>query len=153
MSNTETIINQCIYETVYVVGVFDMFHRGHVELLRRSRALGERLVVALNGDEMVRSYKRLPIYSEQDRLAIVKACRYVDEAFIIREYDNKPALLEHQVSAVVHGDDWTGDDYLKQICVDQKFLDKHGIEMIYLPTTKGVSTTDLIERIRNIDSV
>lgn len=152
MSITEANSSQSNYETVYVVGVFDMFHRGHVELLRRSRALGKRLVVALNGDDMVRSYKRLPIYSEQDRLVIVKACRYVDEAFVIREYDNKPALIEHKVSAIVHGDDWTGDAYLEQIRVDQAFLDEHGIEMVYLPTTKGVSTTDLIERIRNLDS-
>lgn len=57
--------------------------------MRRAKELGDRLIVAINGDEMVASYKRRPFLSEQDRLEVVKACRYVDDAFIIHEYDNK----------------------------------------------------------------
>lgn len=66
-------------KNVYVIGVFDLFHFGHVELLRRAKELGDRLIVAINGDEMVASYKRRPFLSERDRLEVVKACRYVDE--------------------------------------------------------------------------
>lgn len=73
-------------KNVYVIGVFDLFHFGHVELLRRAKELGDRLIVAINGDEMVASYKRRPFLSEQDRLEVVKACRYVDDAFIIHGY-------------------------------------------------------------------
>jgi len=137
------------FKTVYVIGVFDMFHRGHVELLRRSRALGKRLVVALNSDKMVRSYKRSPIFCEQDRLAIVKACRYVDEAFVIDSYDNKPFLEKYQVSAIVHGDDWKRQSYLEQIRVSEDYLAERGIEMVFLKSTEGVSTSGLIEQIRS----
>lgn len=59
-------------KNVYVIGVFDLFHFGHVELLRRAKELGDRLIVAINGDEMVASYKRRPFLSEQDRLEVVK---------------------------------------------------------------------------------
>ena len=78
-----------MYKNVYVIGVFDLFHKGHTEFLKKAKALGEKLIVAINGDDMVASYKRRPFYSEHDRLEIIKACKYVDEAFIIRQYDNK----------------------------------------------------------------
>ena len=136
------------YDTVYVIGVFDLFHRGHVELLRRARSLGRRLIVALNDDEMVGSYKRRPIVSEQDRLAVVEACKYVDEAFLIGTYDNKPQLVKYKVSAIVHGNDWDRASYLEQIRVTEQFLAEHGIEMVFLKSTEGISTTGLIRQIR-----
>jgi cytidyltransferase-like protein len=57
-------------KVVYVIGSFDLFHRGHVELLRRARALGDRLIVAINGDDIVEKYKRRPYIKEDDRLAV-----------------------------------------------------------------------------------
>lgn len=133
---------------VYVVGVFDLFHKGHVELLRRARALGDRLVVAINGDEMVAQYKRKPYVSEEDRLAVVEACKYVDDAFIIRAFDNKEAVLKYGVNVIVHGDDWTGDSYLEQIRLTPEFVAEHRIELAFLPYTKGISTSDIISAIR-----
>ena len=79
-------------KVVYVIGSFDLFHRGHVELLRRARALGDRLIVAINGDDIVEKYKRRPYIKEDDRLAVVQACRYVDEAFVIHTFDNKEVI-------------------------------------------------------------
>ena len=134
--------------TVYVIGVFDLFHRGHLAFLERARACGDRLVVAINGDDMVTSYKRRPIQSEEDRLAIVQALRCVDHAFVIRDYDNRLAMLEHDVDVVVHGDDWAADSYMEQIRVTPRFLERHGIELLFVPYTSGVSTSALIERIR-----
>ncbi len=78
-----------MFRNVYVIGVFDLFHRGHVEFLKQARSLGKNLIVAVNGDEMVASYKRKPFYCELDRLEILKSCKFVDEAFIITGYDNK----------------------------------------------------------------
>lgn len=135
-------------KTVYIIGVFDLFHRGHVELLRRAKELGDRLVVAINGDDMVAEYKRKPFINENDRLAVVESCRYVDDAFIIRGFDNRQALIDHKINIIVHGNDWTGDSYLQQIRVDQAFLDKHGIEVVYLPYTEGISTTDIVKSIK-----
>jgi len=63
------------YAAVYVIGVFDLFHIGHVELLKRAKSIGNKLIVVVNGDEMVSSYKRKPIYDEKDRLAIVSSCK------------------------------------------------------------------------------
>src|SRR5699024_114651 len=104
-------------ETVYVIGVFDLFHTGHVELLRRARALGDELIVAINGDEMVASYKRRPYLSEQDRMAVVGACKYVDDVFVIRQYDNKKVIEKYGINKIVHGDDWEAESYMEQIRV------------------------------------
>lgn len=133
---------------VYIIGVFDLFHTGHVELLRRSKKLGDRLIVAVNGDDMVSKYKRKPYITEEDRLTIIKSCRYVDEAFIIKEFDNKQALIDHQISRIVHGDDWDRTSYLQQIRVSEQFLQENNIELVFLPYTEGISTGELIQKIK-----
>lgn len=136
-------------KTVYVIGVFDLFHRGHVELLKKSKALGDRLVVAINGDDMVASYKRRPYVNEDDRLAVLEACKYVDEAFIIREYDNKPYITKYKVNKIVHGDDWARDGYLEQIRCTNEFLKENDCELVLVPYTLGISTSDLIKEIKS----
>ena len=123
------------YKNVYIIGVFDLYHRGHLELLKRSKALGDRLIVAINGDEMVASYKRKPFYNEFDRLELIRACKYVDEAFIIREYDNKAYIEQYGIDAIVHGDDWERESYLKQIRVTDDYLKAQGAELVLLPCT------------------
>lgn len=137
-----------MYNNVYVIGVFDLFHIGHVELLKRSKVLGKKLIVAINSDDMVESYKRRPIYSEKDRLEIVKACKYVDEAFIINTYDNKPFIEKYNIDAIVHGDDWEKGSYLKQIRVDEEYLNDKNVELVLLPYTEGVSSSSIIERLK-----
>ena len=131
---------------VLVVGVFDLFHRGHVALLEKSRALGDRLVVIVNGDQLTSSYKRAPIMSEQDRLAVVTSCRYVDEAVISNSYDVRPHIQSWRVTKIVHGDDWGKASYMEQIRCDAAFLAEHGCELVFVPYTKGVSTSDIIQR-------
>jgi glycerol-3-phosphate cytidylyltransferase len=133
---------------VYVIGVFDLFHRGHVELLKRSKALGDRLIVAINGDKMVAQYKRPPFMDETDRLEIIKNSRYVDDAFIIQSFDNKQVLIDYEIDKIIHGDDWERNSYLKQICVDDEFLTEHNIELVLLPYTPGISTGKLINMIK-----
>lgn len=136
-------------EIVYVIGVFDLFHRGHVELLRKSKALGDKLIVAINGDEMVASYKRKPYINENDRLSVVEACKYVDEVFIIRQYDNKEIIKKHKITKIVHGDDWEKESYMNQIRVDENFLKNNNCELVLLPYTQGISTSTLIEEIKS----
>ncbi len=137
-----------MYKKVYVIGVFDLFHRGHVEFLKKARSLGEKLIVAINGDEMVASYKRKPFYSEHDRLEIVKACRFVDEAFIIRDYDNKEYIEKYEVDAIVHGNDWEINSYIEQIRVTKEYLKERNVDLILVPYTSGVSTSQLIKKIK-----
>jgi glycerol-3-phosphate cytidylyltransferase len=137
---------------VLVVGVFDLFHSGHVNLLRRSRELGDRLVVVVNGDALTSSYKRPPVMSEQDRLAVIAACRYVDEAEISNTYSIRDVIVRHGVTAVVHGDDWEVESYKQQIRCDDAFLDEHAVELVLLPYTPGISTSDIIARCADIVS-
>lgn len=136
------------YNNVYAIGVFDLFHRGHVEFLKKAKALGNNLIVSINSDRLVAGYKRVPIYNEDDRLELVKSCKYVDEAFIIDSYDNKEYLREYSIDAVVHGDDWDLESYKKQIHVDDKFLKQHGIELVFVGYTNDISTSDIIRQIK-----
>ena len=131
---------------VLVVGVFDLFHTGHVNLLRRSRELGDRLVIVVNGDALTSSYKRAPVMSEQDRLSVVSACRYVDHAEISNSYSIRDVIIRHGITAIVHGDDWEVESYKQQIRCDDAFLAEHGVELVLLPYTPGISTSDIIAR-------
>lgn len=139
--------------TVYVIGVFDLFHRGHIELLKRAKGLGDKLIVAINSDEMVADYKRRPFINENDRLTVVEACSYVDEAFIIHGFDNRPYAIKYKIDIIVHGDDWTGEGYLNQICMTTDFLQEYHIKLVYLPYTKGISTSQIIKSIKESDNV
>lgn len=135
-----------MYEVVvYAIGVFDLFHRGHLELFRRARSLGDRLVIAVNGDEIAASYKRRPVIPEDDRLEIVKACRFVDHAFLTNSYDHRQLVLEHKIKKIVHGDDWIGDSYLCQIRLTSAFIAEHQIEMVYLPYWRSISTSTILK--------
>jgi glycerol-3-phosphate cytidylyltransferase len=129
---------------VYVAGVFDLFHRGHVELFRKAKALGDRLVVAVNSDELTASYKRRPVFSQNDRLEIVRSCKFVDEAFLIFDFDNTLPILKVGATKIVHGDDWTGESYLHQLRLKPEFVAKNQIEMVYVPYWSGVSTSEAI---------
>jgi glycerol-3-phosphate cytidylyltransferase len=131
-------------QVVLVVGVFDLFHIGHVNMLRAARALGDRLVVVVNGDQLTSSYKRPPIMSEEDRLAVLQSCRYVDQAEISNDYCIRDAVLRHGVTKIVHGDDWEMESYKAQIRCDDAFLEEHGVELVWVPYTPGISTSDII---------
>jgi glycerol-3-phosphate cytidylyltransferase len=137
-----------MYKNVYVIGVFDLFHRGHVEFLKKAKSLGENLIVAVNGDEMVSDYKRKPFYSEIDRLEIIKSCKYVNEAFIIKGFDNKEYIEQYGIDAIVHGNDWERNSYLSQIRVTEDYLKERKTELVLVPYTSGISTSDLIKRIK-----
>jgi glycerol-1-phosphate dehydrogenase [NAD(P)+] len=137
------------YKNVYVIGVFDMFHRGHVEFLKKAKTLGDRLIIAVNGDQMVGEYKRKPLMSELDRLEIIKACKFVDDAFIIRQFDNKCYIEKYNIDVIVHGSDWERQSYLEQICVTEDYLKERNVDLVFVPYTSGISTSGLIKRIRS----
>jgi cytidyltransferase-like protein len=139
------------YKNVYVIGVFDLFHRGHLEFLKKSKALGERLIVALNSDEVVSTYKRRPIFNENDRLELIKYCKLVDETFIINTFDNKQVIVDYQINAIIHGDDWDLESYKKQIRVDDEFLNKHNVDLVLVDYSKGISTSQIINDIKESD--
>ena len=138
---------KAMYKNVYVIGVFDLFHRGHLELLKKAKALGEKLIVGVNSDTKVACYKRKPVCSEDDRLELVKGCKYVDHAFIIHDFEQRNYIEKYNIDVIVHGDEWQRASYMKQICVTEEYLKKQKTDLVLLPYTHGISTTQLIQRI------
>ncbi len=119
---------------VITYGTFDLFHVGHVNILRRAKELGDYLIVALSSDEFNAIKNKTAYHSYEDRKKILEAIRYVDE--VIPEYTWEQKIKdvqEHNVDVFVMGDDWEGKfDFLKEYC-----------EVVYLPRTEGISTTKI----------
>lgn len=125
---------------VLTFGTFDVFHIGHLRILERARSFGDELLVGVSTDQMNFDKKgRYPVYSEEERMAIVAALRCVDGVFPEESLALKRSyLLEHRADVLVMGDDWAGRfDEFSDIC-----------EVRYLPRTPSVSTTAIIEKIR-----
>lgn len=125
--------------TVITFGTFDVLHVGHVRVLNRSAALGDRLVVGVSSDGLNLAKKgRNPVFTQDERLEIVSNLKVVDAVFVEESLELKREyVLEHRADILVMGDDWTGKfDALNDIC-----------EVVYLPRTPSVSTTAIIEHI------
>jgi ethanolamine-phosphate cytidylyltransferase/choline-phosphate cytidylyltransferase len=128
---------------VYVDVVGDLFHYGHVELLRRARELGDVLVVGVHSDGTVESYKRRPIMTMDERVRVVEACRYVDEVVPDAPLRIDEAFIrEHRIDLVVHGDDMDAETLAGYYGVAQSL----GIFRT-VPYTEGISTSVIIERL------
>jgi cytidyltransferase-like protein len=129
-----------------------MFHSGHVRFLKACRRLagddGE-VVVALNTDAFIQAYKgKPPIMSFQERKEILLGCKYVDSVVSnIGGADSKPSIELVMPDYVVIGDDWARRDYYAQMQFTREWLDQLDIQLIYVPYTPGISTTDLKARI------
>jgi cytidyltransferase-like protein len=128
---------------VYVDVVFDLFHSGHVEFLRQSRAFGDKLVVGLVSDDDVASYKPRPIMTLEERAAIVSACRYVDRVIPNAPLHCTRGFLDNIGAAFVcHGDDFTPEQ------LDYWYGDLKGTGRLkVVPYTRGVSSREIISRI------
>ncbi|MFL6142834.1 MAG: adenylyltransferase/cytidyltransferase family protein [Labedaea sp.] len=120
------------------------FHPGHVAFLKAARDFGDWLIVGLLSDEVAGGYKRRPIMNLAERVAVVEACRYVDEVLPNAPYRITTQFLdEHDISVVVHGDDITPET------VADVFGPVHAAGKLRLVRyTPGISTTDLIRRVR-----
>lgn len=134
---------------VYTGGTFDLFHSGHVELLRRCAEMGS-VTVALNTDEFIEEYKgRKPVMSYEEREAVLLGCRWVDHVMPnLGGADSRISIDVAQPDLVVIGSDWAMRDYYTQMGFDQAWLDARGIGLCYVPYTKGISTTDIKSRLR-----
>lgn len=125
---------------VITFGTFDVLHTGHLNVLERASALGERLVVGVSSDALNAAKKgRQPVFPQSERMRIIAALRCVDTVFLEESMEAKRGyILAHRADVLVMGDDWDGKfDDLRDIC-----------EVMYLPRTPSVSTTAVIERIR-----
>lgn len=128
--------------TVITFGTFDVFHVGHLRVIERAAALGDRLVVGVSADALnLRKKGREPVFGEKERMAIVAALKPVSEVFLEESLELKRDYIQQYAADVlVMGDDWLGRfDDLADAC-----------EVVYLPRTPAISTTALIEKISGI---
>lgn len=117
---------------VITYGTFDLLHHGHIRLLERAKGLGDYLIVAISTDDFNLGKGKVCAYSYEERAHIVKAIRYVDEVIPEISWEQKISdIKEKDIDIFVIGDDWAGKfDFLKEYC-----------EVVYLPRTEGISTT------------
>ena len=136
------------YKVGITVGVFDLFHIGHLNLLERCKSMCDFLIVCVCNDDYVRNIKhKEPVFPEYDRVRILEALRCVDKVMVVDsdETENKMLIYSKlQFDVLFSGDDWKNSDrYVQAECE----FSKYGIRIEYLPYTKGISTTKIKEKI------
>lgn len=131
------------YKIGYTTGVFDMFHIGHLNILRQAKEQCEYLIVGVSDDELVQKYKnKSPIIRFEERKRIVEAIKYVDLVVEQETMDKLEAWNKLHFDVIFHGDDWKGSNMYNEI---EEKLKKVGCEIVYLPHTEGTSSTLLTQ--------
>lgn len=137
--------------TIYTGGTFDLFHAGHVDLLRQCRKIAGpdgKVVVALNRDAFIATFKgRAPVCTYQERKTVLEACIYVDKV-IENSGDQDSTVTIEQVGPqfIVIGSDWMERDYYKQMNFTPTWLAERDITLLYVPRHRQVSSTDIKAR-------
>lgn len=132
----------------YTTGVFDMFHIGHLNILRRAKEQCDYLIVGVSTDELVKSYKnKTPVIPFEERKAIIEAIKYVDKVVPQTSMDKFSAWQELKYNVIFHGDDWRGSDMYNEI---EAKLNAVGVKMVFLPHTQGTSSTMLKDVLQKI---
>lgn len=131
-------------KTVITYGTFDLFHIGHLKLLQRLKAMGNRLIVAVSTDEFNELKGKKTLIPFDQRLEIIESIIYVDHAIPEHNWEQKKEdIVKYNVGIFAIGDDWKGEfDFLKELC-----------EVVYLERTKGISSTALKKSLKNFLSV
>lgn len=131
----------------YTTGVFDMFHIGHLNILRRAKENCDYLIVGVSTDELVQKEKHhLPVIPFEDRCCIVEAICYVDKVVPQENKDKFSAWEKYHFNRMFVGSDWKGTDTWKKY--EEQFAPV-GVEIVYFEHTDGISSTFLRERIQN----
>ena len=136
---------------LYTGGTFDIFHYGHLSLLKKCKSISDIVIVSLNTDEFVEEYKgKRPIMTYDERKKSLLLSGYVDEVIPnVGGSDSKPSIMSVSPDIIAIGDDWAKKDYYKQMNFTQDWLDDNNIVLVYLPYTRGISSTELKKRIIN----
>lgn len=130
-------------KTVITYGTFDLFHVGHLKMLQRLRAMGDKLIVAVSTDKFNQMKDKTSVYSYEERSQIVAALSCVDLVIPENTWEQKEKdIQEHQVDVFGIGEDWRGKfDHLSELC-----------EVVYLGRTPSISTTEVKKALSNLDS-
>lgn len=134
------------YKVGYTDGTYDMFHVGHLNIIEAAQQYCDYLIVAVHGDEVVKEMKPAPVIGEEDRRRIVASIKGVDQAVITRFRDKKKLWELYHFDVIFIGDDYKGTERWKRF---EKELKEVGVDVIYLPYTKEISTTKIRQKILN----
>lgn len=126
----------------YTTGVYDLFHIGHLNLLKNAKGMCDKLVVGVTVDELVQYKGKKAMIPFEDRIELVRCCKYVDAAVPQYDMDKLTAAKKLGASYLFVGDDWYGTEKWKKY---EKEFDEAGIKIVYFPYTKGVSSTKINE--------
>ena len=133
------------YRVGYTTGVFDMFHIGHLNILRRAKEQCDYLIVGVSTDELVKGYKnKTPIIPFEERAEIVRSIDCVDRVIAQENRDKYEAWRELKFDVMFVGDDWKGKPLFMK--VEEEFK-KVGVDVVYFPYTKDTSSTILREKL------
>ena len=134
---------------VFTNGCFDLIHPGHIDLLRRAKALGTRLVVGINSDESVRKIKgpERPFTNERERREILSAISVVDEVIVFNEPTPERLIKEIKPDVLVKGGDWKPEEI-----IGSDFVLGRGGKVLSLPFLDGYSSSSLVEKIRGTET-
>ncbi len=122
----------------YTTGVFDLFHVGHLNLLRNARSLCDKLIVGVTSDELVSYKNKKSVISFEERIEIVRSIKYVDMAVPQTSMDKLDAQSRYKFNVMFVGDDWYNTDKWKAYEAE---LTQRGVRIIYFPYHKGTSST------------
>lgn len=138
------------YKIGYTTGVYDLFHIGHLNVLKNAKQHCEKLIVGVSTDEVVQKNKnKTPVIPFNERIEIVKAIKYVDEAYAQEDYSTEykiKRIKELGVNVLFVGSDWQGTEKWNNL---EKQLKEIGVDVVYLPHTEGISSTELRSIIKN----
>jgi glycerol-3-phosphate cytidylyltransferase len=138
------------YKTGYTDGVYDLFHVGHLNMIQTAKKYCEYLIVGVHGDDVVEDYKRRrPIINETDRKRIIESVKGVDRAEINRFRDKLRLWELYRFDVIFIGDDWKGTERWNHF---EKVLAEINVDVVYVPYTKGISTTDIRNKIMEGDA-
>ena len=132
----------------YTTGVYDMFHIGHLNVIRRAKEQCDYLIVGVSTDELVQHEKnKIPVIPYEERASIVSAIKYVDKVVPQQNKDKLGAWKKLHFNKMFVGDDWKGTDTWNEF---EKQFQPLGVEIVYLPHTDGISSTQLTSVIKEI---
>lgn len=144
MSNTEENKNIVIG---YTTGVYDLFHIGHLNLLKNAKGMCDKLIVGVTVDELVAYKGKQAMIPFEDRIEIVRSIKYVDAAVPQYDMDKLTACKKLGATYLFVGDDWYATEKWQEY---EKEFNKEGIKIIYFPYTKGVSSTKISEALKAV---
>lgn len=129
-------------------GVYDLFHIGHLNLLRNAKSLCDKLIVGVKTDDFTSQTKKKPVVAFNERLDIVRSCKYVDLAIPCDTFDFVELQKKLKFDVVFVGDDWFGSDRFSEM---EEKLKPLGVEIVYLPRTQSTSSTLLTNVLNKIN--